>query len=399
MGSTHVFVLSVALVMSACSGPPSDVQLGGSPDRDGGPELPELTRELLAEGLDRPIYGAAPPGDPRLFIAEQHQGTIRIYRDGALLPQPFLEIGDLIGTRVEQGLLGFAFHPNYESNGRFFVSYTDRAEDSVLAEFQVMGSDPDAIDPASNQTLLIVEQDYQYHNMNTIVFGPDGYLYVAVGDGGGNSDPDDRSQDPTDLHGKILRIDVDAPGDTTPYSIPEDNPFDNEVWVMGLRNPWAFSFDPIAGDLYIPDVGFESFEELNILNSGDPGGANFGWDIVEGSLGECFNDTTCDATGVTMPVYEYSHEFGCSIIGGQVYAGAEISALDGTYFFADFCDGDMYSLEWNGVSVENVRAWESLDTDERIPHIFTSGDGELYLLHFDHETAFSGTLSKIVEAP
>jgi glucose/arabinose dehydrogenase len=295
----------------------------------------------VASGLERPV-GIANAGDGsgRLFILEQ-VGRIRIVRDGELLSSPFLDISGRVGSSAsEQGLLGLAFHPGYAENGLFFVNYTDQQGDTVVARFSV-SADPNRADPASEAQILTLPQPAGNHNGGHLAFGPDGYLYVGTGDGGGAGDQYGNGQNGGTLLGAMLRLDVDG---AQPYLIPAGNPFvDNpavrdEIWALGLRNPWRYSFDRLTGDLYIADVGQNQYEEVNYQPADAPGGLNYGWPIMEGM--HCFPaDRDCARAGLTQPVVEYQHAQGCSVTGGYVYRGQEFPALTGIYLFGDFCSG------------------------------------------------------------
>lgn len=296
----------------------------------------------IASGLFKPVY-LTHASDSRLFVVEQH-GVIRIINDGELLLQPFLDIQNRVGSDAsEQGLLSVAFHPGYGENGRFFLNYTDNNGDTTISRFQV-SSDPNAADPASEQILLTLPQPFGNHNGGQIQFGPDGYLYIGMGDGGAANDPLGNGQNNTTLMGALLRIDVDQ---SDSYAIPADNPFvnsdnRNEIWAYGLRNPWRFSFDRLTGDLYLADVGQDTWEEVDFVAAGRPGGLNFGWNLFEGS--HCFSGN-CDATGLEQPVFEYSHsEGGCSITGGYVYRGQQFPPLWGNYFVGDYCSGNIWAM-------------------------------------------------------
>jgi glucose/arabinose dehydrogenase len=333
--------------------------------------------QRVAAGLDRPVFVTAPPGDfERLFIVEQHTGRIRILRlaTRTLENDPFLDI-DGISTLDEQGLLGLAFDPDYDSNGTFYVYLTDPA--SRVLRFQV-SSDPDVADPASQQQVLAFDQPQPNHNAGWIGFGPDGFLYVATGDGGASNDEGDghtpdtgNAQDLSDnLLGKILRLDVggdDFPNDTDRnYAIPPDNPFvgvagDDEIWAYGLRNPWRASFDRQTGDLWIGDVGQNDCEEINVILSGSSGGENFGWRLREGVIQTpAAGIGGAKPPGALDPVIDYPHPGntepcsgppagveGFSVTGGYVYRGPEPS-LRGRYFFADFVAADLWSFVFDG---------------------------------------------------
>ena len=306
-------------------------------------------------GLDRPLYVTSPPGDPRLFIVEQ-TGRIRILdAGGALHSTPFLDLrGDVTGGN-EQGLLGLAFHPDYASNGRFFVHYTDGRGDTVVERFTV-SADPEVANPGSATTILTVDQPFSNHNGGQLQFGPDGMLYVSLGDGGSAGDPLGSGQDRGTLLGSILRIDVNG---ASPYGIPADNPFvgmtgvRGEIWAFGLRNPWRSSFDAPTGTLYIADVGQNEIEEVNAVPAVQ-GGINFGWSTMEGT--RCFNSGSCDSTGLTPPVIEYTHADGCSVTGGVVYRGS-VTELAGHYLYSDFCSGFLRSFRLVGGAASEPTEW------------------------------------------
>jgi cysteine-rich repeat protein len=296
----------------------------------------------VASGLSNPVHVTAPRLDPnRLFITEQ-DGRVRILRNGTLLPTPFLAIEPLASCCGERGLLSVAFHPDYEDNGHFFVNYTNNAGDTVIARYQV-SADPDVADPDSALVLLTITQDFSNHNGGQLAFGPDGYLYVGMGDGGSGGDPNERAQDPASLLGKMLRLDVDQAG---PPWAAAGNPFNDagatlpldEIWSIGWRNPWRFSFDRGTGDLYAGDVGQDNWEEISYEPAGSPGGLNYGWDVFEGDE-HCFegDDECATPESFVMPVLEYPHGAGCSVTGGFVYRGCAMPDLAGTYFYADYC--------------------------------------------------------------
>ena len=338
--------------------------------------------DQVASGLSFPLYLTAPASDARLFIVEKG-GAIRIVKDGALLPTPFLNLADRVSTDGEQGLLGLAFDPAYATSGRFVVHYTDVNGNTVVSMFRVSAGDPDLADSASEAVLLTVEQPFPNHNGGQILFGPDGMLYIGLGDGGSDGDPGGRGQAVTDLLGDILRVDVT---NGTSYTVPPDNPFVGqpdarpEVWSYGLRNPWRFSFDRAGGDLYIADVGQDAWEEVDVVTSasGAGRGANFGWSVTEGT--HCYSTPTCDPGAFTLPVLEYSHSEGCSITGGYVYRGAAIPALQGHYFYADFCRGWVRSFRpQDGQAVESQQ-WSALAPGGSITSFGQDAAGELYVL-------------------
>lgn len=356
--------------------------------------LAQLRLEPLAARFNQPVHITHAPGDPRhLWIVEQ-PGTIRVYdlQSDTLLTTPFLSIPHLVSTGGERGLLSLAFHPNFPSNGRFFVNYTDRGGHTQVVEYRI-GASPLVADPASARPILQIEQPAANHNGGLIAFGPDGYLYIGTGDGGRANDPWGNGQNPGVLLGKLLRIDVDG---GRPYAIPEDNPFvgrsgaRGEIWALGLRNPWKFSFDRATGDLYIADVGQNAWEEVNFQPAGSNGGQNYGWNRMEGT--RCFpSGRACDDDGLVLPVAEYGHGEGggCSVTGGYVYRGAAIPELYGAYLFADYCTGRIWALATDRAAAyragaESARDWpyqELLHTPYAITAFGEDLAGELYVAH------------------
>ena len=342
-----------------------------------GPAQVRLERQLVAGGLTQPLFLDAPLGDNRLFIVEQ-PGRVRIVAGGNLLAAPFLDISDLVGTGGERGLLGLAFHPQYATNGRFYVNYTDTGGTSRVAEY-VVSSNPDRAEKTTGRVLLSVPQPASNHNGGMLAFGPDGYLYIGIGDGGGGGDPSGNGQRPSTLLGALLRIDVNG-GST--YTVPAGNPFvagggAAEVWAFGLRNPWRFSFD--GQRLYIADVGQGQWEEIDVLTTAD-GGANLGWSIMEGN--HCYKPSSgCNRTGLTLPAFEYGHGEGCSVTGGYVYRGTAIPELNGHYFYGDFCSGWVRSFRYTGGGVADTWDWSGdLGTVSALTSFGTDGQGELYVV-------------------
>ncbi len=358
---------------------------------------------LIASGLDAPVCLTAPPGDStRLFICEQNTGRVRIIKDGSVLATPFLDVGSLASSGGERGLLSLAFHPDYDTNGYFYINYTNNAGDTVIARYSVSGGDPDLADAGSAVILKTIDQDYGNHNGGQLQFGPDGYLYVGMGDGGSGDDPLNRAQDPQSLLGKILRLDVDA---GPPY-VPVNNPFVgdpstlDEIWALGMRNPWRFSFDRLTGDLYIGDVGQNTREEIDFQPAGSPGGENYGWDCREGFIctptGSGGYGCNCSDPDLVDPILDVAHSDAgtCSITGGYVYRGCAMPYLSGTYFFADYCGGYIRSFQYQpGDPVPP--AWEDR-TAELGPisgSVVAFGEdaaGELYIV------TLSGNVYKIV---
>ncbi|MBX0330643.1 PQQ-dependent sugar dehydrogenase [Oscillochloris sp. ZM17-4] len=381
-----LFLLAMAALLAACGAPPTGgvpsepatpaapapaaadtpvvidiplVQGSGAPPVDLG-EL-SVRLEQVAGGFSKPTFiTGAGDGSGRLFVVEQ-LGRVWVVRDGARLGQPFLDISGLVGSSgSEQGLLSVAFHPRYAENGLFFVDYTDRRGGTVLARYRV-SADADLADPASAEVLLQVDQPAANHNGGQLAFGPDGYLYVGLGDGGGGGDTYGNGQNLGTLLGTILRLDVDGGGDQgRPYGVPADNPFVGrgdarpEIWAWGLRNPWRFGFDRGTGDLYIADVGQNAVEEVSVQPAGSAGGENYGWNTMEGDT--CYTAQGCDQAGLTLPATTYLHssaEGGCSITGGYVYRGAALPRAAGLYLYSDYCTGNLWALRRQGAGWEN----------------------------------------------
>jgi glucose/arabinose dehydrogenase len=352
-------------------------------------QLPDLLLEEVVSGLDSPV-AVTQGGDDRLFVTEQ-EGRIVIVRDGSIVDPPFLDIEPLVGSaQNEQGLLSLAFHPDYAQNGFFFVDYTDTDGDTVLARY-TSSSDPDRADPQSARVLLRIQQPFSNHNGGQLQFGPDGMLWVGMGDGGSGNDPSCNAQRQENLLGKILRLDVDQNVGQVPYhGIPADNPFvgqgtfPEEVWAYGLRNPWRFSFDRANGDLFIADVGQNDREEINRQPAASDGGENYGWKMLEGTL--CLGSSSgcpgtlpaCDSPGYTRPILEYEHGGGhCSVTGGYVYRGASIPDLTGAYLYGDFCSGRLWAAVGSGA------VWTPFPLPFTLGQLTSFGedrDGELLLL-------------------
>jgi glucose/arabinose dehydrogenase len=340
----------------------------------------------VASGFSDPLDVQAPPGDrDRLYVVEQG-GGIRIARGGAVQSAPFLDVSDRISSGGERGLLGLAFHPAFATNRRFFVNYTDTNGDSHIAEFRA--SSADAADPASERTVLFVRQPFANHNGGGLAFDTSGRLLIGLGDGGSGGDPLGNAQRLDTLLGKLLRVDVDA---GSPYAVPLDNPFvartgaRPEIWAYGLRNPFRFSVDAPTRDLYIGDVGQSRVEEIDVGVGSRGGGENYGWNVLEGS--QCYQPTSgCDRTGLTLPVYEYDHPTGCSVIGGVVYRGCRMPDLAGTYFFGDFCTGLVRSFRFAGGQATDLRDWTSSLQGIDAPTAFgRDADGEVYVVDYDGE--------------
>ncbi len=350
--------------------------------------------QLAASGLAAPVDIVAAGRD--LLVVEQ-SGVVRIVRDGAVVAEPYLDLRSLVLYSGERGLLGLALHPDYALNGKLYVDYT-RAGDgaTVIASYRVSAASRDRADPASRSELLVVAQPFENHNGGALRFGPDGYLYIGMGDGGSGNDPFGNAQDPQSLLGKMLRIDVDR---EAPYAIPFDNVYAQthggrpEIWALGVRNPWRFSFDRATGHLYIGDVGQDTQEEVDFLPRGTPSGVNFGWRVVEGTrctgLG---GGEPCASVTYTPPVLTYDHGQGCSITGGVVYRGKGVPVLQGRYLYADFCTGRMWSA-----ARDRDGAWRAeilLETGHQVSAFGEDADGEVYWAHFG-----GGTLHRLVADP
>ncbi|MDZ4865039.1 MAG: PQQ-dependent sugar dehydrogenase [Gemmatimonadota bacterium] len=345
---------------------------------------PNIGLTPVISGMSSPVLLTAPPGDlTRLFIVEQ-SGAIRIIKNGTLLSTAFLTLSDSISTGSEQGLLGLAFAPDYASSGRFYVSYTNKhgplaAGTSLIERYTVSGN-ADIANAASGQRLLTLDDPYDNHNGGMIAFGPDGYLYYGMGDGGGGGDPLNSGQDRTDLFASMLRLDVSGSG---PYTIPASNPyathpsFRHELWNHGLRNPWRWSFDRQTGDLYIGDVGQGAHEEIDVQLASSGGGENYGWRSMEGF--SCYGASSCNQTGLTLPKLDYDHSQGCAVTGGYVYRGSATS-LRGRYLYADYCGGWVRSFRFAGGAATDQRDEPALAPGGNITSFGEDAAGEVYVL-------------------
>jgi glucose/arabinose dehydrogenase len=337
-----------------------------------------LELDEFATGLTGPI-AVTHAGDRtgRVFVAEQG-GRIVSFDERGRNATVYLDLSSLTVPGGEQGLLGLTFHPDFRNNGRLFVNYTDSDGDTVIAEYRAADPSATSADPGSARVLMTVEQPYANHNGGHLAFGPDGYLYIALGDGGGAGDPGENGQGLGTLLGKILRVDVDS---GSPYSIPRGNPFRDqedarpEIWSYGLRNPWRFSFDRATGEMWIGDVGQSALEEIDRAPPGR-GGLNFGWNDMEGS--NCYDPPAeCEQDDTVLPITEYSHDFGCSITGGHVYRGTREKDLLGGYFFGDYCSGTIWAVPADAPT--GTRASEMLQTESSISSFGEDESGEVYL--------------------
>lgn len=383
--------LALIAVVAAChregGRPPAPPPLPPAPAAaavpDGGP--PPVSEELtappgalvgqvalarIATGFDRPLLVTFAPGDPRrrLFVVEQ-TGRIRVIEGGQRTDEVFLDLSGQVSSGNEQGLLGLAFHPRFAENRTLVVDYTDPDGDTNVVAYTTT-ADGSRVDPASARPLLHIAQPYANHNGGNLVFGPDGKLWIGTGDGGAAGDPQGNGQDPDALLGKMLRLDVDA-------AAPRP-----EIVARGLRNPWRYAFDAATGDLYIGDVGQNEWEQLYVVPAGHLTGHNFGWNVAEGR--HCYQAATCDRSAFTAPVTDYPHRDGCSVTGGVVYRGKALPALDGVYFYADYCTAFVRSFRWAPAGIRDHWDWKAaLDPDGTLTQVSSFGvdaDGEVYVV-------------------
>ena len=356
-----------------------------------------LTVELVDSGFSSPLLVTSPPNDfDRLFVVEQ-SGRIKIIKNGATNATPFLNIASLVSCCGEQGLLGMAFHPDYENNRRFYVSYTNTSGNSRVVEYFASIGDPDIADTTPGATVFTQNQPFSNHNGGCIQFGPDGKLYIGIGDGGSGNDPGNRAQNPLNKHGQD-----DPPRRRHRRAlIPADNPFVgdagtlDEIWALGLRNPWRFSFDRDNGDLYIGDVGQFAVEEINYVPASSTGGENYGWRCMEGNNCTGLSGCTCNAPTLTDPIHDYGHGGGnCSVTGGYVYRGTDIPGLEGTYFFGDYCSSSIWSFRMVGGAVtEFTNRTAELEppgalTINLIPSFGQDAAGNVYICDFSGGEVF-----------
>ena len=331
----------------------------------------------FAKGLEQPVGIVSPGGaDTRLFVVEQAGKIKTVTARGKVESTPLLDISSRVKYQGEMGLLGLVFDPQFSSNGYLYVNYVDKSQVTHIARFQ-LNKGSTVIDPSTEVTLLTAMQPHPNHKGGDLQFGPDGYLYIALGDGGGTGDPDGRAQNKTTLLGKLLRIDVHK---GYPYGIPKDNPFVGsearpEIWAYGLRNPWRISFDKKTNDLYIADVGQGKMEEVNRQSVASKGGENYGWRCYEGALS--YNLTGCEGKKLVEPIITYARKDPlCAVTGGYVYRGSRLPFLSGSYLYADFCSGEVFAAK------ENAGKWQSRllrDTSARISTFGQDGKGELYM--------------------
>jgi glucose/arabinose dehydrogenase len=386
---------AVAILLAACdpatSPPPSaTADASGSPSPVVTPSptpvaslgpVAVVDLDVVVSGLASPLdMDPARDGTGRLFVAEQ-DGRVRVVLDGVLAEQPYLDITERISAGGEQGLLGIALHPDYPADPRIFVDYTDLEGDTVVASFEA-SLDADSADPESERIILQVDQPYPNHNGGALAFGPDGMLYVSLGDGGGGGDPEGSGQRLDTLLAKVLRLDIDVPADQTPgYDIPDNNPWADgadgarpEIWLTGLRNPWRMRFDRATGDLWIGDVGQSEWEEIDVARNG-VGGLDFGWNVMEGA--HCYSADTCDRAGLTLPVSEYAHSLGCAVIGGVVMRDPAEPELDGHYLFGDECSGNLFTIDPRQDALQKPTL--VLESDRSISAIAIDADGSVLI--------------------
>lgn len=369
-------VLSLALTLAGCGGDPapSAVAAEVTPAPAPAPSISEgLALELVAEGLRQPVFLTSPPGGPRRFVVEKPGRILVLGEDGVPKPTPFLDVRRKTETGFgEQGLLGLAFHPKYSENGRFYVNYTRVPDGATVVAELTVGDDPNVADPAERE-LLVVKQPWKNHNGGGLAFGPDGALYVGMGDGGAGGDPRNTAQNPDTLLGQMLRLDVDT---------DREGAVEPSTWALGLRNPWRFSFDRATGDLWIGDVGQNRWEEIDRIPAGTSG-LNLGWNVMEGT--HCFNDVPCDPSRFHGPVLDVERTGRCdSITGGYVYRGAAMPEHVGTYFYGDYCDNWVRSVRWDD-GAKDPRDWTA-GLGAQVRGLSSFGEdaaGELYVLSHD----------------
>ncbi|SMO91166.1 Glucose/arabinose dehydrogenase, beta-propeller fold [Fodinibius sediminis] len=380
--SMYSLLLIFFMIFTSCS----DMEKNPNQEQPPSAESYQLVEAFPELAFNRPV-DLQHPGDEsnRLFVVEQ-RGIISVFPNDPTVQEAttFLDIEDQVDDAGnEEGLLGLAFHPNYENNGYFYVNYTTPDSKTHISRFRVSGDNPEQVVKSSEEVLLTYEQPFDNHNGGQLSFGPDGYLYIAVGDGGSGGDPQGNGQNRETLLGTILRIDVDGQEEDKLYAIPDDNPFvDNEqgfreeIYAYGLRNVWRFSFDAENGRLWAGDVGQNSYEEVDVIENG----GNYGWNIMEGN--HCFSpETNCDQTGLKLPIWEYGRSEGVSITGGFVYRGPSLPGLEGQYIYADYASGRIWALDHT--DMENPVNSELMDSDIAIASFGVDANEELYICAFD----------------
>lgn len=393
-----VALLAAWLVLAGCVPVAPPPPTGGTTTESPIPTTTPAPQAVLTTvgGFSHPTSIVSPDDNSgRIFVTDQ-PGMIRVVRAGVLLPTPALDIRSVVGSAgTEDGLLCIAFPAGFATKQRAYIYFTDPGNNTRVFRIKVSATDPNVFDPASMQLILAVAQPYSNHKGGQLAFGPDGYLYVGLGDGGSERDPQNRGQDLSTLLAKILRIDVESAPDSGGYTVPPDNPFVGragarpETWQYGLRNPWRFSFDPASGDLWIGDVGQDKWEEIDLVAGDRPGGLNFGWSLYEGNH---LYKATSKKPGFAWPVAEYSHSEGSAVTGGYVYRGKAYPAMQGLYVFGDFGSGTVWTLREVGGSWVRTAA---LHTSHQISTFGTDGNGELWLADWGAGTIVPvGDLSK-----
>ncbi len=385
VGLASLLAAALALPVMAMPAPsPISGQVASVPIA--APQDAKIRLALRAGGLSNPVYvTSARDGTGRLFIVEQ-TGRIRIYKSGRILATPFLSITSQVSRGYEQGLLGLAFHPDYKTNRRLFINFTDLSGNTVVREYRASSTNSNVVATSTARHIIKMSQPYDNHNGGMLAFGRDGYLYIGMGDGGSGGDPGNRAQRVDTRLGKMLRISINSSTSTKNYRTPSTNPYIgkagwNEIWQIGLRNPWRFSFDRANGNLWIADVGQGQWEEVNraVNTSSGPGrGTNWGWKVLEGF--HCHSPSSgCSTSGKTPPVLEYDHSNGrCSVTGGYVYRGTAIPALVGGYLFADYCSGEIWVI--SATAASPAAKTRLLDTPYTISSFGEGGSNELYVL-------------------
>jgi glucose/arabinose dehydrogenase len=396
-------IAAIALVSCSTDRPsPSEAGTAG-PTSSGGPgssaqpvDLDHLavTLEPFVQVPGGPLDIVAPDdGSGRLFVVAQDGKIWVVDGSGSVLPSPMVDLGPRIRSGGEQGLLGLALHPGFPTDPRVFVNYTNKDGDTIIASLTIDPNNPNRLDPDSHRQILFVDQPFANHNGGDLLFGPDGYLYAFFGDGGSGGDPQGNGQNPEALLGKVLRLDVDHPSGDLAYASPAGNPFldrngRDEIWLLGMRNPWRAAFDRATGDLWIGDVGQSAWEEIDVARV-SVGGLNFGWNRMEGN--HCYPPgSNCPTEGLTPPVTEYGHDLGCTVVGGYVYRGSKHPALAGAYLFADYCSGRIFAID---PSSDAFR--EPVEVGDGGSGLSSFGEdtaGELYV------TNLSGDVSRVVAA-
>ena len=381
--------MTAGLSLTACGGGTSGGTNNPPPPPPASGAPPAITLSTVVSGLSSPVgMESAHDGTGRFFVLQQ-AGIIRIVQNGAVSPTPFLDISALVESGGEKGLLGLAFHPSFSTNRKFYVDYTRRTGmqlQTIIAEYLVSASNPNAVDTSTARTLLTIDQPFDNHNGGQLAFGADGFLYIGMGDGGSGGDPQGNGQNTNALLGKILRIDVNTTSAGKPYGIPAGNPFAAsggapEVYAYGFRNPWRFSFDSATSRLFVGDVGQDAFEEVDIVEIGK----NYGWNVMEGT--HCYGASTCSATGLIPPITDYPHSEGQSVTGGFVYRGAAIPGMVGRYIFADFISGKIWILTESGTTWNRTLA---LSTGRGISSFARDDNNEVYVIDY------AGNVLKVV---